>query len=191
MAFPLTAVLSALPTIISLFRKGGQKPGQLNAFLEQLNQELSRLDSPEFIQEQFDINAPILESGIRAGESRLNRQGLFSEAPVARSQARVTSEFNRALLGQREQRRGSLLDLIGSVSGGASGETGRNRAFSTAEFGDFSSSIADFISSLEQKKGLGQLLDLFKQGNQRPNRFIPSTGRQNFNLGSGGLNFAR
>ena len=191
MADPITIGLSLLPTILSLFRKGGKKPGQLNAFLEQLNQELARLDSPEFIQEQFDINAPILESGIAAGESRLNKQGLFSASPVARSQARVTSEFNRALLGQREGRRSSLLDLIGSVSGGASGETGRNRAFSTAEFGDFSSSIADLVGGIEQRRGLDQLLDLFKQGGQQPNRFIPSRGRQNFNLGSGGLNFAR
>lgn len=191
MADPLTIGLSILPVIASLFRKGGQKPGQLNAFLEQLNRELGRLDSPEFIQEQFDINAPLLESGIRTGESRLNKRGLFSAAPVARSQARITSEFNRALLGQREQRRGSLLDLIGSVSGGASRETGQNRAFGAAEFGGFSSAIADLVGGIEQRRGLGQLLDLFRQGNQQPNRFIPSTGRQNFNLGAGGLSIGR
>ena len=187
----LTTALSFLPLAISFFRKSGGKPNQLNAFLEQLNQELARLDSPEFIQEQFDINRPTLESGIRAGESRLNRQGLFSAAPVARSQAKVTSEFNRALLGQREQRRGSLLDLIGQVSGGASRETGQNRAFGAAEFGGFSSAISDLIGGIEQKRGLDELLDLFRQGGQQPSRFIPSTGRQNFNLGAGGLNFAR
>lgn len=133
---------------------------------EDIYSEFERLSDPAFQEEELQGRIsranPQLQRFLRGIESRLNRQGLFSAAPVARATTQATSQFTgditRGYFENLDERRMGLLEIIAQIESQERARKSRERSSLFGGIGSLIGTGLSFIPGLNP--GLQALLAL-------------------------------
>lgn len=115
--------------------------------------EFSRLSDPEQqeaeLQRRIDLASPQLQRFLRSTESRLNRMGLLSAAPLARATTQATSQFtgdiSRSYFENLDQQRLGLLEIIAGIESEERARKSRERSSLFGGIGSFLGAGAGFL----------------------------------------------
>ncbi len=133
---------------------------------EDIYGEFERLSDPAQqeieLERRIDLANPQLQRFLRGVESRLNRQGLFSAAPVARATTQATSQFtgdiSRSFFENLDERRMGLLEIIAQIESQERARKSRERSSLFGGIGGLIGTGLSFIPGLNP--GLQALLRL-------------------------------